>query len=79
MKILIAVIPLLAGFLLDCLLGDPYLLPHPIRLIGRFIFKPRKMGQMQILLTACSGRRGYEYNCSFDIFFDFVGISGTML
>ena len=37
MKILIAVIPLLAGFLLDCLLGDPYSLPHPIRLIGRFI------------------------------------------
>ena len=31
------VIPLLAGFLLDCLLGDPYSLPHPIRLIGRFI------------------------------------------
>ena len=37
MKILIAVIPLLAGFLLDCLLGDPYSLPHPIRLIGRLI------------------------------------------
>lgn len=37
MKILIAVLPLLAGFLLDCLLGDPYSLPHPIRLIGRLI------------------------------------------
>ena len=37
MKILIAVTPLLAGFLLDCLLGDPYSLPHPIRLIGRLI------------------------------------------
>ena len=37
MKILIAVLPLPAGFLLDCLLGDPYSLPHPIRLIGRFI------------------------------------------
>ena len=37
MKILIAVLPLLAGALLDCLLGDPYSLPHPIRLIGRLI------------------------------------------
>lgn len=26
-----------AGFLLDMLLGDPYWLPHPIRLIGRLI------------------------------------------
>lgn len=37
MKILIAVLPLLAGFLLDCILGDPYSLPHPIRLIGRLV------------------------------------------
>lgn len=37
MKILIAVLPLLTGFLLDCLLGDPYSLPHPIRAIGRLI------------------------------------------
>lgn len=37
MKIIIAVLPLLAGALLDCLLGDPYSLPHPIRLIGRLI------------------------------------------
>ena len=37
MKILIAVLPLPAAFLLDCLLGDPYSLPHPIRLIGRLI------------------------------------------
>ena len=25
------------GFLLDLLLGDPYWLPHPIRLIGNLI------------------------------------------
>ena len=37
MKIWIAVLPLLAGFLLDLLLGDPYRLPHPVRLIGRGI------------------------------------------
>ena len=23
------------GFLLDLILGDPYVLPHPVRLIGR--------------------------------------------
>lgn len=37
MKIWMAVLPLLLGFLLDLLLGDPYWLPHPIRLIGRLI------------------------------------------
>ena len=28
---------MLAGFLMDLLFGDPYLLPHPIRLIGKWI------------------------------------------
>ena len=37
MNFLIPVLPLVTGFLLDCLLGDPYSLPHPIRLIGRLI------------------------------------------
>lgn len=37
MKILIAVMPLAVGFVLDCIFGDPYSLPHPIRLIGRLI------------------------------------------
>ena len=37
MKIWIAVLPLLVGFLLDLLLGDPYWLPHPVRLIGQGI------------------------------------------
>jgi len=31
------IIPLLIGFLLDCLLGDPLWLPHPIRLFGNSI------------------------------------------
>ena len=31
------VIPLLAGFVIDCLIGDPYWMPHPIRLFGRTI------------------------------------------
>ncbi len=37
MNLLTAVLPLLLGFLLDALLGDPYSLPHPVRLIGRLI------------------------------------------
>lgn len=31
------VLPLVFGFLLDCMLGDPYSLPHPVRLIGKLI------------------------------------------
>lgn len=30
-------LPLFLGFLIDCILGDPYSLPHPIRLIGSLI------------------------------------------
>ncbi|MGN0618371.1 MAG: adenosylcobinamide-phosphate synthase CbiB [Ruminiclostridium sp.] len=37
MSIVIAVLPLIIGFILDCIFGDPYRLPHPIRLIGRLI------------------------------------------
>ena len=31
------------GFLLDLVLGDPYYLPHPIRLIGKLIARTEKM------------------------------------
>ena len=37
MKNLIPALPLLIGFLLDACIGDPYSLPHPIRLIGKMI------------------------------------------
>lgn len=37
MKNIILTAPLLIGFFIDCLLGDPYKLPHPIRVIGRLI------------------------------------------
>ncbi len=37
MKIVLSVLPLTVGFMLDMILGDPYSLPHPIRLIGRLI------------------------------------------
>lgn len=32
----------LAGFILDLLLGDPYWMPHPVRLMGTFIAKSEK-------------------------------------
>lgn len=31
------IIPLLCGFVLDCLIGDPHGLPHPVRLFGNLI------------------------------------------
>ena len=37
MSFVIAVLPIIIGFVLDCILGDPYRLPHPVRLIGRLI------------------------------------------
>lgn len=37
MKYLIAVLPLIIGFILDLIIGDPYNLPHPVRLIGKLI------------------------------------------
>ena len=42
MKYLIPVLPVLAGFLLDAAIGDPYSIPHPIRAIGTFISKLEK-------------------------------------
>ncbi|MCM1577799.1 MAG: adenosylcobinamide-phosphate synthase CbiB [Ruminococcus sp.] len=30
-------LPILAGFIIDLFLGDPYELPHPVRVIGRFV------------------------------------------
>jgi adenosylcobinamide-phosphate synthase len=35
--------PLVIGFLLDALIGDPHSLPHPIRLIGRLISALEKL------------------------------------
>ena len=37
MRYLLPAIPIILGFLLDCIVGDPYNIPHPIRLIGRLI------------------------------------------
>lgn len=37
MKNIILTAPLVISFIIDCLLGDPYKLPHPIRAIGNLI------------------------------------------
>lgn len=37
MKIFMPVLPIILGFFLDCAVGDPYNMPHPIKLIGRLI------------------------------------------
>lgn len=37
MNVLMPAIPILAGFALDLILGDPYNFPHPVRLIGTLI------------------------------------------
>lgn len=42
-EILIVFIPLLGGYLLDLLLGDPRWLPHPIRLFGNVIYKSESL------------------------------------
>lgn len=43
MKYLIAVLPLIIGFILDLTIGDPYNLPHPVRLIGKMISSLEKL------------------------------------
>jgi len=37
MRYLLPALPLIIGFLLDCIIGDPYNIPHPVRLMGRLI------------------------------------------
>ena len=37
MKISAVILPLIFGFILDLIIGDPYNMPHPIRLIGGLI------------------------------------------
>ncbi len=36
-EICIGIFPVFIGFILDCIAGDPYCLPHPVRWIGRLI------------------------------------------
>lgn len=42
MKSLILILPMIIGFIIDLILGDPYSLPHPIRFIGLLISRLEK-------------------------------------
>ena len=42
MKGFILALPMLMGFIIDIILGDPYSLPHPVRFIGALISKLEK-------------------------------------
>lgn len=44
MEIILA-LPLLCGFVLDMIVGDPYRLPHPIRAVGRLISRLEKLAR----------------------------------
>jgi len=37
MNLFAAILPIIIGFVIDLILGDPYFLPHPVRLIGTLI------------------------------------------
>ena len=48
---------MLAGFLMDLLLGDPYWLPHPIRLIGNWIsFLEKRRSEERRVGKECRSR-----------------------
>ena len=42
MNLLTAILPIIIGFITDLILGDPYTLPHPVRLIGTLISRVEK-------------------------------------
>lgn len=48
-------LPLFFGFLIDCILGDPYSLPHPIRLIGSLIARLEKLLRPRIKKERTAG------------------------
>lgn len=67
---IIIIIPLLAGYLLDLVLGDPYRLPHPVRFFGTLIGlaekhfnqgKNRFVKGMAITLVLCAGTYLFFY------------------
>ncbi len=43
MSFFLPAVPLITGFLLDCIIGDPYNMPHPVRLIGKLISMLEKL------------------------------------
>lgn len=49
MRYILPALPLIIGFILDSIIGDPYSLPHPIRAVGRLISYMEKFVQKHFL------------------------------
>ena len=49
MKIIYYIIPVIAGWILDLIIGDPHCIYHPVRLIGWLIGKLDKMLREELL------------------------------
>lgn len=73
MKSFILVLPMIIGFIIDIFLGDPYTLPHPVRLIGTLIsrlesfvrnhFKNLRTGGFFLALTVIFLSSGIPFVC----------------
>lgn len=73
MKGFILNLPMLIGFIIDIILGDPYSLPHPVRLIGTLIsrlekfvrsrFKNLRKGGIFLALTVILLSAGVPFAC----------------
>lgn len=59
MKLLIKILPILLGFLFDTIIGDPYRMPHPVRLMGSLIgsldqkIQKRRTKRSGLLIVIC--------------------------
>lgn len=75
MKAFILILPMIIGFIIDIFLGDPYTLPHPVRLIGKLIsrlesyvrswFKNLRTGGFFLALTVIFLSSGIPFACLF--------------
>lgn len=75
MKSLILILPMLIGFIIDIFLGDPYSLPHPVRLMGTLIsrlekfvrsrFNDLRKGGIFLALTVIFLSSGIPFACLF--------------
>ena len=55
MRHLIPALPLIIGFLLDCIIGDPYNIPHPVKLMGRLIGTLEKLVRRRMINLRLGG------------------------
>lgn len=55
MRIILLILPMIIGFILDCIFGDPYSAPHPVRFIGTMISRLEKLLRSHIKDEAKAG------------------------